>query len=96
LRGTVKVSERVGLYLQGSLGGARVSTDVLYSYGYRGADQLNLYLAGELGVEWYQVSPHLALTLHGGVRDYTRTFKREESTEPPLAWVSALGLRYTF
>lgn len=96
LRGTVKVSDRVGLYLQGSLGGAEVGADVLYSYGYRSADSLNLYLAGELGVEWYQVSPHLALTLHGGVRDYTSTFKRDESSQPPLAWVSALGLRYTF
>lgn len=96
LRGTVKVSERVGLYLQGSLGGAKVTADVLESYGYRSANGLNLYLAGELGVEWYQVSPHLALTLHGGVRDYTSTFKRDQSSQPPLAWVSALGLRYTF
>jgi hypothetical protein len=95
LRGTAKVSERVGLYLQASLGGAEVTDDVLYSYGFHDADKFNLYLAGELGVEWYQVSPHLALTLHGGVRDYTN-FKRQESSSPPLAWVSALGLRYTF
>ncbi len=96
LRGTVKASERVGLYLQVSAGGAEVSSDVLASRGYRDADGFNLYLAGELGVEWYQVSPHLALTLHGGIRDYTSTFKRDESSQPPLAWVSALGLRYTF
>ncbi len=96
LRGTVKASERVGLYLQGSLGGAEVTGDVLYSYGYRQADQFNLYVAGELGVEWYQISPHFALTVHGGVRDYTSTFKRDQSSSPPLAWVSALGLRYTF
>ncbi|MEO6601139.1 MAG: hypothetical protein ABIQ16_14770 [Polyangiaceae bacterium] len=96
LRGTVKVSDRVGLYLQGSLGGAEVTADVLYSYGYRNADKFNLYLAGELGLEWYQVSPHLALTVHGGIRDYTRTFNRDLSSQPPLAWVSALGLRYTF
>ena len=96
LRGTVKASQRVALYLQGSLGAAEVSDDVLGIYGYHGADQLNLYLAGELGVEWYQVSPHLALALHGGVRDYTATFKRDQSTGPPLAWVSGLALRYTF
>lgn len=96
LRGTVKVGERVGLYLQASVGGATVSSDVLGIYGYREADKFNLYLAGELGVEWYQVSPHLALTLHGGVRDYTATFKRDHSSQPPLAWVSGLGLRYTF
>ena len=96
LRGTVKASDRVGLYLQGSLGGAEVNNDVLYSRGFQDADKFNLYLAGELGVEWYQVSPHLALTLHGGVRDYTATFKRQFSSQPPLAWVSGLALRYTF
>ena len=96
VRGTVKASERVGLYLQASLGGASVTADVLGIYGYHDADKFNLYLAGELGVEWYQVSPHLALSLHGGVRDYTATFKREQSSQPPLAWVSGLGLRYTF
>jgi len=96
LRGTVKASDRVGLYLQASLGGASVTADVLGIYGYHDADKFNLYLAGELGVEWYQVSPHLALALHGGVRDYTATFKREQSSQPPLAWVSGVALRYTF
>ncbi len=96
LRGTVKASDRVGLYLQGSVGGAEVTADVLRSYGYTSSDQFNLYFAGELGVEWYQVSPHLALAVHGGVRDYTATFKREQSSQPPLAWVSGLALRYTF
>lgn len=96
LRGTVKVSDRVGLYLQASAGGASVTSDVLGSYGYRDADQVKLYVGGELGVEWYQINPHLALSLHGGVRDYTATFKRQQSSQPPLVWVSAIGLRYTF
>lgn len=96
LRGTAKVSDRVGLYLQASLGGAEVTNDVLTIYGYQDADKLNLYLAAELGAEWYQISPHWALAVHGGVRDYTGTFKREFSNQPPLAWVSGLGLRYTF
>jgi hypothetical protein len=96
VRGTVKASDRVGLYVQGSVGGAEVSDDVLGTYRYDSADKFNLYVAGELGVEWYQVSPHLALALHGGVRDYTATFKRFEGTAPPLAWVSGVALRYTF
>ncbi|MEP7049856.1 MAG: hypothetical protein ABJB12_05860 [Pseudomonadota bacterium] len=96
LRGTVKAFDRLGLYLQASLGGAEVSNDVLGLYGYTNADAFNLYLAGELGVEWYQVSPHFALALHGGLRDYTATFKREQSGQPPLAWVSGVSLRYTF
>lgn len=96
VRGTVKASDRVGLYLQGSVGGAQVTSDVLAIYGYENAEKLNLYLAAELGVEWYQISPHWALAVHGGVRDYIGTFKREFSDQPPLAWVSGLGLRYTF
>ena len=82
--------------MQASAGGAEINDDVLGIYGYTNADKLSLYLAAELGVEWYQVSPHLALALHGGVRDYTATFKRELSNQAPLAWVSAAGLRYTF
>jgi hypothetical protein len=96
LRGTVKASDRVGLYLQASLGGAEVTDDVLSTYGYKDADKFNLYLSAELGAEWYQISPHWALAVHGGVRDYTATFKREFSNQPPLAWVSGLALRYTF
>jgi hypothetical protein len=96
LRGTVKASDRIGLYLQGSFGGAEVNADVLGIYGYPNADKFNVYLAGELGVEWYQVSPHMALAVHGGVRDYTATFKRNLSSQPPLAWVSGVALRYTF
>ena len=96
LRGTVKASERVGLYLQASLGGAEVTDDVLVTYGYKDADKFNLYLAAELGAEWYQISPHWALAIHAGIRDYTATFKREFSTKFPLAWVSGLALRYTF
>lgn len=96
VRGTIKATDRVGLYLQGSLGGAEVNDDVLGIYGYPKANSFNLYFAGELGVEWYQVSPHLALAVHGGVRDYTATFKRDQSSQPPLGWVSGIALRYTF
>jgi hypothetical protein len=96
LRGTVKAADRVGLYLQGSLGGAEVNADVLGTYGYSNADKFKVYFGGELGVEWYQVSPHMALAVHGGVRDYTATFKRDLSSQPPLAWVSGVALRYTF
>ncbi|HEX7450838.1 MAG TPA: hypothetical protein VF294_01055 [Polyangiaceae bacterium] len=96
LRGTVKPTDRVGLYFEGSFGGAEVNADVLGIYGYPNANKFNVYVGGELGVEWYQVSPHMALALHGGVRDYTATFKRNLSSQPPLAWVSGLALRYTF
>lgn len=96
LRGTVKPTDRIGLYLEGSFGGAEVNADVLGIYGYPNANKFNVYVGSELGVEWYQVSPHMALAFHGGVRDYTATFKRNLSSQPPLAWVSGLALRYTF
>jgi hypothetical protein len=96
LRGTVKPTDRVGLYLQGSVGGAEVNSDVLSTYGYPDADSFNLYVGGEIGVEWYQVSPHLALAVHGGVRDYTKTFQGGLSGQAPIAWLSGASIRYTF
>jgi hypothetical protein len=96
LRFTVKPSDRVGLYLQASIGAAAVNNDVLRVYGYQNANSLNLYEAGELGVEWYQVDPHLALALHGGLRSYAAGFERQFSTQTALAWVSGIALRYTF
>jgi hypothetical protein len=96
LRGTVKPTDRVGLYLQASVGGDEVSGDVLGTYGFSNATSFNLYLAAELGIEWYQVSRHLALAVHGGLRDYTSTFEQDLNSQAPLAWVSGVALRYTF
>jgi hypothetical protein len=93
---TVKPNDRIGLYLQGSLGAGRVSEDVLEIYGYPHAEELGVYQSAELGFEWYQVNPHLALALHGGVRNYPRVLKRDFDSQPPLAWLSGLALRYTF
>jgi hypothetical protein len=96
LRFTVKPSDRFGVYLQASAGVGRATEDVLELYGYQHAEELGLYASGELGLEWYQVNPHLALALHGGARDYPRSLKRERDSQPPVAWLSGVGLRYTF
>ncbi|HEY2404400.1 MAG TPA: hypothetical protein VGI10_00250 [Polyangiaceae bacterium] len=96
LRGTLKVLDRVGLYAQASGGGASITEDVLSTYGYQNANQLAFYYGAELGVEWYQVNPHLALAVHGGIRDYPTNFLRVRSNQEPLAWVSGVALRYTF
>jgi hypothetical protein len=96
LRLTVKPTDRVGIYLQASAGVGRATENVLQLYGYQHAEELGLYESAELGVEWYQVSPHLALALHGGVRNYARNLKRELDDKPALAFLSAAGLRYTF
>jgi len=96
LRLTVRPIDILGLYLQGSAGVGQATDDVLEIYGYPHADELGLYAGGELGVEWYQVSPHLALAVHGGARAYPRTLQREFDTKPSLAWLSGAALRYTF
>jgi hypothetical protein len=85
----------LGLYLQGEAGLASVNEDVLSTYGYRNAAQLRPYVGGYLGVEWFQINPHYALAVHGGVRDYVQNFERTYGANPPLVWVSGLALRYT-
>jgi hypothetical protein len=96
VRLTVRPLDRLGIYVQGSVGVGEATEDVLELYGYQHADELGLYESAELGLEWYQVNPHLALTLHGGVRNYPRTLKRDRDTKPPLTWLGGPGLRYTF
>jgi hypothetical protein len=96
LRGTLKLAERISIYGQASGGGASITEDVLSTYGYQNADALSFYYGAELGLEWYQVNPHLALALHGGIRDYPTNFARVRSNQEPLAWVSGIALRYTF
>ena len=93
---TVKPTDRFGVYLQGSLGGGRATEDVLELYGYQHAEELGFYQSAELGFEWYQINPHLALALHGGVRNYPRALKRDRDSKPPMTWLSGAGLRYTF
>lgn len=95
-RVTIKPLDRFGVYGQFALGAGRATEDVLEAYGYPNAEELNLYQSFELGLEWYQVSPHLALALHGGVRNYQQGLKRLRASDPPLAWLSGLALRYTF
>ncbi len=96
VRFTVRPTDRVGIYLQGSIGAAQATEDVLRVYGYRNADELNPYYGGLLGVEWYQVSPHYALSLAGGARNYDNGFARRRADAPELMWLGLLSLRYAF
>ncbi len=101
VRGTLHVSERVALFLQGDLGAmeAMVPQGSLAVLGFANAESLNLYFGGRLGVEWYQVDRHLALVAQGGVRDAQGFAKSQPffpSSDTPLMWDAALGLRYTF
>jgi hypothetical protein len=97
LRGTIPLGSLFGIFAQGSLGFAQVSEqNVLSIYGFPDADEPNLYLDAELGFEWYQVNPHLALAAHGGVRSYGAGLERDRGGDPPLAVVGSATLRYAF
>lgn len=84
----------VSFFVQGGAGLSSVNHDVLSSFGYPEADRLRPYVGGMLGVEWFQISPHYALSLMGGVRDYLRNFDRQGGVREPIAWMGGLGLRY--
>ena len=96
-RFTLPVGRILALFAQGSAGLAAVSEqNVLSIYGFPDADEPNLYLDGRLGIEWYQVNPHLALGVHGGVRSYGQGLTRERGGEPPIAVLASANLRYAF
>lgn len=96
VRFTVRPTDRFGIYAQGSIGTARVSEDVLHVYGFDDADQFNTYFGGSLGLEWYQINPHYALAVHGGVRSYGNGFDRQNDSGTPLAWIGGASIRYAF
>ena len=97
VRFTLPVGQKFGLFAQGSAGLARVSEqNVLSIYGFPDADEFNLYFGGELGFEWYQVNPHLALAVHGGVRYYGQGLERTTGGEAPLGGTASLQMRYAF
>jgi hypothetical protein len=86
--------DAVGLYLQGDAGFASVNEDVLATYGYPDANSLQPFAGAALGVEWFQLSPHYALALSGGARDYFQSFERINGDRPPLVWYSSAAIRY--
>lgn len=86
--------EALGFFLQGDAGAASVTEDVLASYGYPDADRLRPFAGGSLGVDWFQLSPHYALSLSGGARDYFHTFDRINGDRPPWVWHAAVAIRY--
>lgn len=86
----------VGFHFQADAGLASVDQDVLATYGYPDADRLRPFVGGSIGVDWVQLSPHYALSIAGGARDYFQNFERVYGTRPPLAWFGSLAIRYTF
>jgi hypothetical protein len=96
LRFTVPFSERFGGYLEGSGGVSAASSDVLEVYGYSDATELKPYFGGRLGADWYPLNPHMAVSLHGGVRSFRSLIRERSDDNRALAILGGLALRYTF
>jgi hypothetical protein len=96
-RGTAWVSDRVALFVQGNAGAmsAIVPRDTLAFLGFGNAEKPGFSAGGRLGVEWYQVDHHMALSLGVGLR-YASNFKIEGGSDVPLMLDAGAALRYTF
>jgi hypothetical protein len=98
LRGTIHITDRVAIFVQGEGGAltALVPQGALEVLGFRNAEGLNGQFGGRIGVEWYQVDRHIALTAQSGARDAMGFAKVVGSPDLPLMWDGSVGLRYTF
>lgn len=98
LRATAHASDRLALFVQGQGGAlaAYVPHDALAILGYRNAESLQGELCARIGVEWYQLDRHLALTAQAGARDALGFARVVGGSDLPLMWDGAMGLRYTF
>jgi len=99
-RFTARFTDRIGAYLQGSVGAmkADIRTNALGIIGFKDAESLGIYFAGRIGVEWYQVDRHFGLGLTGGFRDATGFKQRGGGggNDTPLAFDAGASIRYAF
>lgn len=98
LRATAHATERFAVYAQGEAGAltADIAHNTLTVLGFRNAESLNASFGARVGIEWYQVDRHLALSVSGG-GEYASGFgKLFGPTDTPLLWSSGVALRYTF
>lgn len=98
-RFTARFGERIGVYLQPSVGLLRadVGKNALGNLGFKDAESLDTYLAGRLGLEWYQLDRHFALGITVGAR-LAQGFgiTRVGTSDTPLIGDAAVSLRYAF
>jgi hypothetical protein len=98
LRATIHPTDRFAFFLQGEGGAltAYVPRNSLSILGYRNAEGLNGSVGGRIGLEWYHLDRHIALTAQGGVRDALGFAKLVGGADLPLMWDASAGFRYTF
>jgi hypothetical protein len=97
-RFTVRFTDRLGVYAQGSVGAmkADVAQNVLGLYGFRDAESLGVYLGARLGVEWYQIDHHLGLGLNVGARTPQGFAQTGAKSSTPVALDTGVAIRYAF
>ena len=97
-RFTLHFTPRFAAFVQGDIDAisANVPHNALTFLGFKDAETLSPSYGGRLGVVWYQVDRHLALTAQGGLRDATGFAKTSGPSDLPLMWDGAVGLNYTF
>jgi hypothetical protein len=97
-RATFHASPRFALFGQGQIDAlaADVPHNALSILGFRNAESLAPSFGVRLGVEWYQIDRHLALSAQVGARDASGFAKVAAATDAPIMWDAAIGVRYTF
>lgn len=97
-RFTIRFTDRVGMYAQGSVGFMRadVNRNALGLLGFRDAESLAPYAGGRLGFEWYQVDRHFALGLNVGARLAQGFARVQGASDTPLMLDGGVSLRYAF
>jgi hypothetical protein len=98
LRVTIHVTERFAFFVEGEGGvlSAYVPHDALTILGFRNAESLGASVAARVGVEWYHLDRHMALTAQGGARDAMGFAMVVGGSDFPLMWDASAGFRYTF
>jgi len=98
LRGTAHVTDRFAFYGQVEGGGltADIAHNTLTVLGFRNAESFNASVGARVGVEWYQMDRHLALSASGGIEYATGFQKLVGPSDIPLLWSTGLALRYAF
>ena len=97
-RATLHATPRLGLFVQGEIDGlaANVPHNALAVLGFRNAETIGLAIGARVGVQWYQIDRHMALTAQLGARDAVGFAKVGSAGDTPIMWDAALGLSYTF
>jgi hypothetical protein len=98
IRAGARMSSRLAAFIEGDVGAmaADVPHNTLANLGFRSAESLGVAAGGRVGVEWYQVDSHFAISFQGGSRAAMGFSHAPASGDLPLMWDIDAGLKYAF